>query len=732
MAGWIEELKRRNVIRVALAYLVASWLVLQVGDVVLENIGAPAWVMQALMFVLAVGFFVAVALAWIYELTPDGIRRESEVDPTSSITAHTAHKLDRVIVSLLAAVLVTVGIQAFVKDTPTNPDAARPAAEAASAATAVPAASAFDTAPLNDKSIAVLAFADLSPEGDQAYFAEGVSEELLNVLAQVPGLKVAGRTSSFAFKDQNRDLREIGEILDVANILEGSVRTAGNKVRVTAQLIKADDGFHLWSETYDRDLTDIFAVQDDIAREIAVVLKATILGDAPVEKFAETDPVTYENYLKARQWIHTRNHDLMVDALDLLDEALEIDPDYAPALAQKAMALLLLSDSGASYGDIPLAEALAESRPLIDRALEIDPALSEAWAVSGLWHGSSSLGSSAQAIADLRKALSINPTLTNGINWLAIELPADTGRAEAIALYESAMEHDPLYRPAFNNLVVAYIETRQIDAAEALIRRVERVAGESPLVQLAYGMVEMAQGDLADAYPFLEKAWDYNTRASVAQSQFGFALQMLGEYERAASVLGSKDRLMALWFQDRREEAEAEYEDEPDRPYEEYEVRAIGEWLLIQERAEELIALMQAQFGTGDEWLGNIPAPADLWGAPIATNSALALLETGKDDDARRALRMARQTLDTQRTLGANNFGYWISEAEYAALSGDADAVLRHLGRAVDIGFVNFGGFWHPALDAYREDPAFVTLEDQVIDRARAERQKLDLPEIML
>lgn len=732
MAGWIEELKRRNVIRVALAYLVGTWLILQVADVVLENIGAPDWVMQSLMFVLAVGFIVTLALAWIYELTPEGIRREREVDPASSITPETGHKLDRVIIGLLVLVLAVVGLQSFLGEAPDGSDTAQAAADTTSAPATTASAGVDAGAPISAKSIAVLAFADLSPEGDQAYFAEGISEELLNVLAKVPGLKVAGRTSSFAFKDQNRDLREIGEILDVANILEGSVRTDGQRVRVTAQLIKADDGFHLWSDTYDRDLTDIFKVQDDIAKKIAVVLKATILGDAPVDKFAQTDPRAYENYLKARQWTHTRNHDLMVDALDLLDEALAIDPNYAPALAQRALVLILLSDADGSYGDIPVAEALAESRPLIDRALELDPDSAEAFAVSGLWHGSTSLGSNEQAIADLRRALEINPTLTNAINWLAIELPPDTGRAEMMALYESAMAHDPLYRPAFNNLVVAYIETRQMDAAEALIRRVERVAGESPLVQLAYGMLEFSQGDLADAYPYLEKAWDYNTRASVARAQFGFALLLLGEYERAASVLSNKDRLMALWLQDRREEAEAEYADRPERPYEEGEVGSIGDWLLVQDRADELVALMESQFGGSEEWIDNLPEASSLWGASLANNAALALLETGRDGDARRALRRARQTLDMQRTLGANNFGYWISEAEYAAMTGDSESVVRNLNRAVEIGAASVAGFWNPALDGYRDLEEFVQLEQQVVDRARAARRKLDLPELML
>ena len=733
MPNWVQELKRRNVFRVALAYLVGAWLILQVADVVLDNIGAPGWVMQALMLLLAIGFPVTLTFSWLYELTPEGLRRESEIDPAASITPRTGQRLDRLIVGLLLLVLVAVGARWAVDDpSGAGDDVAAgdsPAPGSDAAAPPVPG-EASRAAAVSEKSIAVLAFKDLSPEGDQAYFAEGISEELLNVLAQVPGLKVAGRTSSFAFKDQTRDLREIGEILEVANILEGSVRTDGNRVRVTAQLIKANDGFHLFSRNYDRELTDIFKVQDDIAKEIAVVLKATILGDSPVENVAATDPHAYENYLKARQWIHTRDHDLMEEALRVLDEALAIDPAYAPALAQKAMALVLLSDSGSSYGDIPVEQALAESRPLIDRALALDPHSAEALAVSGLWYGTRDLESSEPAIADLRRALQINPSLTNAINWLAIELPTDTGRAEAIALYEMAMEHDPLYRPAFNNLVVAYLETRQFDAAEALIRRVERVAGESPLVQLAFGMLDFAQGELASAYPSLERAWDYNPRASVARGQYGNALLFLGEYERAAEVLPRADGLMALWLLSPDQAAEVDMA-LLDLRTNDFESRAVSDWLLVQGRAAELVALMASSFGGDAEWVANLPTPLEMWGVPVATNAALALLETGDETEAKAALRFARRTLDTQRALGADNLAYWANEAEYAALTGDRKAMLENLARAVDAGFVSMPGFWQPAFDAYRKDPQFVAVERRSIERAKAERAKLGLPTLV-
>jgi TolB-like protein len=288
----IEELQRRNVIRVGIAYLVAAWVLLQIADLVLENIGAPDWVMQTLMLVLALALPPVLLFAWAFELTPEGIKLEKDVVRGESITRRTGQKLNRATISLLLVVVVLVIAERMM------PEAESPEPPAA-------------TAEVAEKSIAVLAFQDLSPDGDQEYFAEGISEEILNVLAQIPDLKVAGRTSSFAFKGQKRDLREIGEVLEVAHILEGSVRTSGDRIRVTAQLVKTDDGFHLFSKNYDRELTDIFVVQDDIAREISTALRSAILGEQPVEKFTPTPVEAYG--LRAGPGAESARHHAVVE-----------------------------------------------------------------------------------------------------------------------------------------------------------------------------------------------------------------------------------------------------------------------------------------------------------------------------------------------------------------------------------------------------------------------------------
>ncbi|MDH3989316.1 MAG: adenylyl cyclase, partial [Gammaproteobacteria bacterium] len=246
MSKLFNELKRRNVNRVAVAYVIASWLILQVADVIIGNIEAPPWVFSVFLLALSLGFFPVVFFAWAYELTPEGLKKESEVDRDQSITSDTGKKLNTITIIMLVAVVAFVILERTMFSAPPEPAAIAEAP--AEPVPAEPAPTEVTVTAADDKSIAVLAFEDLSATGDQAFFAEGLSEELLNVLAQIRSLKVAGRTSSFAFKDKDTDLREIGEILNVAHILEGSVRKAGNRIRVTAQLIKASDGFHLFSK----------------------------------------------------------------------------------------------------------------------------------------------------------------------------------------------------------------------------------------------------------------------------------------------------------------------------------------------------------------------------------------------------------------------------------------------------------------------------------------------------
>lgn len=265
-----KELKRRNVFRAGLAYLVAAWLVAQVVELAAETFAAPAWIMQLLIVVLVLGFPAVVIFAWAYEITPEGLKRESEVERSDFETYKTARRLDIVTIALVVAL---AGVTLVDRHYFRAPDAIDSEPEAAQSDTD-PAQE--DAAASTDRSIAVLPFVNMSDDPENEYFADGLAEEILNRLAQIPELRVAGRTSSFQYKDRNEDLRDIARELNVAHVLEGSVRRSGDQVRITAQLIHARDGSHLWSQTYDHTLEDVFRTQDEIAENVAVNLNVVM------------------------------------------------------------------------------------------------------------------------------------------------------------------------------------------------------------------------------------------------------------------------------------------------------------------------------------------------------------------------------------------------------------------------------------------------------------------------
>lgn len=283
--SFIGELKRRNVFRMAIAYLLVAWLLLQGIDFALEVIDAPGWILQVFVLTAAVGLPIVLIFSWVFELTPEGLKRESQIDRTRSITPYTGRKLDRLIIAALGlAVVVLLADRFLVGPTERAQPAAPDAIAVQSAAERVP--NPPDPKPpivtAVERSVAVLPFAAMSAGEDDAYFADGLTEEILNALAQLPELLVTARTSAFAFKGQDLPVQDIAAQLGVRHIVEGSVRRSGERVRVTAQLIRAEDGFHIWSETYDSTEQDTIAVQEDVAEKIAIAMDV-VLDDAKRE-----------------------------------------------------------------------------------------------------------------------------------------------------------------------------------------------------------------------------------------------------------------------------------------------------------------------------------------------------------------------------------------------------------------------------------------------------------------
>ncbi len=305
----LAELKRRNVIRMAGLYLVGAWLVIQVSSTVLPMFNAPVWLPRSIVVVLAVGFIPALIFSWVFELTPDGLKRDAEVTPEESIAPQTARKMDRAIIVVLLLALGYFGFDKFVL---------APRREAMQIAEATRSIVQQAAQTVSKNSIAVMPFLNMSGDPKQDYFSDGMTEEILNALANVPNLQVTARTSVFSLKGQQHDVREIGKMLGVAYVLEGSVRQADDEVRITAQLIRTDNGFHLWSHDYDRKLQHVFALQADVAGDIAQALKLPlgIGGDAALVSQRTDDSKAYALYLQARAAYRERG-DGMQRSIDL-------------------------------------------------------------------------------------------------------------------------------------------------------------------------------------------------------------------------------------------------------------------------------------------------------------------------------------------------------------------------------------------------------------------------------
>ncbi|MGJ8663837.1 MAG: hypothetical protein ACSHWU_09310, partial [Marinicella sp.] len=407
------ELKRRNVFRVAAAYLVIGWLLLQVADTVIPALHLPDWILSAITLVFILGFIPTVLFSWAYELTPDGLKRDSEVKANHEHNSQTAKKLDVItLLAVLGIVVLIVWQQFYAK--PSNQITQADVALAQNDAAVVDQSSGLkDSA--DELSIAVLPFADLSPQSDQAYFSDGIAEEILNVLVKVESLKVASRTSSFGFKGQESlGIPMIAEKLNVRHVLEGSVRKSGGTVRVTAQLIDAATDQHLWSETYDRELTteNLFAIQDEVAQAIVEQLGIALNAEQRPTHNNQVLPHVdnYDLFLKARSLYRDR---IELDTADAhLVKLLEQDPGYAPAWELRAAITSLMREYG--YSHVSDAELLLQDEEYVSKALAINPNSALAIASNANMKQNNSWNTQQyqdqnQIIVDLKKATLLDP-----------------------------------------------------------------------------------------------------------------------------------------------------------------------------------------------------------------------------------------------------------------------------------------------------------------------------------
>ena len=699
--SFFHELKRRNVFKVAIAYAIAAWILIEITATTFPILKLPEWTVTLVTALVLVAFPLTLIFAWAFELTPEGIKKEKEVDRTESITHHTGRKLDYAIIGAMTIAILVLLADKFIfsEHSETN---------------------GFEVV-ATGQSIAVLPFVNISSDKEQEYFSDGITEEILNSLASVKGLKVAGRTSSFAFKGQNQDLRKIGDLLGVDHILEGSVRKSGATVRITAQLVQVEDGFHLWSDTYDRELVDVFAIQDEIANEILKQLISRLLDEEiQLVETKRTDPEVYDLYLLAKQRLYSRTRQTIEAAAELLDQAIAKDTDYAPAYAQRGIATLLLSEY--NYGTIPQDEAWVQGKRFIDAALDKDPQLAEGWAGLGLYHNNRP-AEHEQAIDALTKALSINPNLINASHWLQLALRDSGDPRAAQQILEQMTQRDPLHAPGLFSAVSTLNLFGEEDKAQALIDRFRSYKPNNAQLLVTDAMHHYYYGRAAEGYRLAERAYQLAPTDAVMQAWVSAGLIQTMQTERVAEEGIDFFQVEAMDLLGRREEAfelalKLSREGFPGRLFALYN-RA--------DRSQELTDYLEERWPSLEAFTADYPQDENGYG--LMAEVALAYSRTGNNERFDEALLLVENAISKLADQGVDNWAFMAENAKYLALAGEYDQAITQLEQAVDRGFQDYAPIARsiPMFEPLRDDPRFVAAEAAMVDSINVEREALGL-----
>jgi TolB-like protein/tetratricopeptide (TPR) repeat protein len=526
--NFFTELKRRNVVRMAGLYLVGAWLLTQVASTVLPMFGAPDWLPRSVVILLAIGFFPALIFSWVFEVTPEGLKRDEDVPPEQSIAPQTARRMDRLIIAVLVLALGYFVFDKFVlgprqqQRFPNN------------------------LSMTDAKSIAVLPFVNMSSDKEQEYFSDGLSEELLNQLAQIPQLRVIARTSSFSFKGKEVDVASIARALNVANVLEGSVRKSDKTLRVTAQLIRASDSSHLWSRTYDRDLTDIFKVQDEIAADVVAALKVKLLPTQELPKAPRTsNPEAYQQYLQGRFFLNRHSEQETVQARAAFERAVELDPKFALAWAGLAETHVWDCNFSSEGGLKGFDAHLAAARAAVERALSLELDLPEALLPRAIieanfdynWKG---------AAETLRKALVLAPQDPALLAWAGNLAGARGEAAQSVELLRRAVGLDPVNAQARGFLAGALSFQGHQEEARAEYARGIELNPSAPFSHAGIGLTYLLEGKFEEAAAAAQKdAADWARLLMVSCARWG--QKRFPDSDAALAELIAKDGEVAAY-----------------------------------------------------------------------------------------------------------------------------------------------------------------------------------------
>ena len=704
----VAELSRRKVTRTVGAYAVAVFALLQLMDAAVEPLRLPDWLPTLLVIGLILGFPIVFILAWQFQITPQGIRRTAA---SGSLTKSRSTTLFTV--TMLVTAALGYGFYAYYA----GDDAAAPEAEVAERSFSAP-----------QNSIAVLPFADLSQGADQGYFADGLSEELLNLLAQVPGLHVAARTSSFAFREPQKDIREVGRLLNVRTVLEGSIRTAGNRIRLTAQLINVEDGFHIWSQTYDREMADIFTLQDEVASQIAESLVESFDGLEPREANRSDNMAAAQAYRTGRLMWWRRTPEDLKGAIELFATALQHDPKYAAAYAAMADTWLLLS----LYGDVSPFEAIESAMPMIDRALAMDPESAEGFAALGL--ARSELGQRDAAESALRHAIELNANYVPAHLWLSSVLETQGRYPEQLRVLEAAIALDPLNELLATHYAGNLAIRGEWNRAREMISELISVKPDSNMLLRFQATNEFFHGQLVEGFRLAHKSYTLQPNDPTDIATLAMSWMKLGGTEEAERLLAdgverfsNNFKLQELYWQlllvtGRMEEA---------RSLVTQWRQAAGENIPeVMERAFNfqlgMISMLEGDLVAGrNHMVQAIDAQQagayDRWQLFIVTMAAYACQQTGEMAEYERLMAEATREVQRARVNGVDDPEIYYTETVLLSIRGEVEPALEKLQLAYDRGFRELWVFEvDRRLDVLRDEPAFVKVRERIEEEVTA------------
>jgi TolB-like protein/predicted Zn-dependent protease len=717
LSAVITELNRRKVFRTVGAYAVAVFVVLQLMDAAVEPLRLPDWLPTLVVIVLILGFPLVFILAWQFDITADGVKKTR----SEGLLSRTQNAF---LFSMMTLAMFGLGysfygyysnVFVFGETTEVQPLVSQQREFVAP-----------------ENSIAVLPFTDFSEDSSQGYFSDGMTEEILNVLAKVKGLHVAARTSSFAFREPDKDIREIGRLLNVSTVLEGSIRKSGDRIRLTAQLINVEDGYHIWSNSYDRELDDVFAIQDEVASAIATALVDSFAGLEQQPTSRTLDLTAFEAYRTGRLHWWRRSPDELQKAITLFAKALEHDPTYAPAYAAMADSWLLL----AMYGNLTNMKATERAMPMIEKALEIDPASAEAFSALGLarWQiGQMDAGESA-----FRQAIKLNDDYIPAYLWLG-GLLGELGRLpEQSQILQRAMALDPLNELLAINFASNLTSRGESAAGKDLLKGLIALRPDSASLLRHIAGHALNSGELVDGWRYASQSYELEPESPVVIQAFASAWEMLGDIEKSEQLLvnglaiaNDNSALQFNYFflllrQGRLEKAERLVQEKYGISIEELPPQLQRNYYF----QKSMISLVAGDIDTARRMLEEAideDSESSWNGEQIyyVTLSSALQREGGNMELAAQRLASAERAVRRARINGVDNVNIYYTESSIHALKGESDAALNSLQVAYDRGFRDI--WWLKTdlrMDSVRQEPQFVAIQQQIekdITQARVE-----------